>query len=417
MRPTPLATTLLLALTVVPAPALRSQPQTPSMFVVRGRVSDPGGAPVADAQVRARGSVTAQARTDGAGRFVLVIPLGSAASLRRVPLAFELRVEGKAGRLPLAGSGSTFQLDVRGEGERVRVRSNVAAAADAVIGALLAGPSNATVELAFGGPARSGAATFVVRELRVLGNGSAEAIPVAPPSIPVVATPAPAPSVTPARTPAVRNPARARTDSTARAGRTTTKPAEPAAPATTKPVPRRLQSPLSREPIPAGARIETSTVVRGTPTSGVPAGTGREPRVIPAERPEGAKPPPADSAARVRRIEPFTPPPAEPAPPETCTCRVRGTVEILWTGRPLEERVPVTVSLSGYSSPASRVDLFMGPPREFEFGPLPCRDVRLEAHAHGRLRYALATGDSLMLIRCAGGGLRQLRVVLVPVRR
>lgn len=117
---------------------------------------------------------------------------------------------------------------------------------------------------------------------------------------------------------------------------------------------------------------------------------------------------------RVRRIESFAPR-IERAEPDSCACRLRGTVEVAWPGRPSESRLPVTITLDGPATQTRRVELFMGPPREFWFGPIPCGDYRVTVRATGRQRYGLVTGDRPLIVRCEGPG--EIRLVLEPLRR
>ena len=116
--------------------------------------------------------------------------------------------------------------------------------------------------------------------------------------------------------------------------------------------------------------------------------------------------------SRVQRIDPFSAPAARNNEPDTCACRLRGTVEVDWD-RPLEQDLPVEIVLTGPASQRAEVELFIGSPREFHMGPLPCGTYQLELRPGGRLRYALARGDSR--IECRGSA--QVRVVLTPVRR
>ncbi|MCC6649709.1 MAG: hypothetical protein IT348_01015, partial [Candidatus Eisenbacteria bacterium] len=134
----------------------------------------------------------------------------------------------------------------------------------------------------------------------------------------------------------------------------------------------------------------------------------------PVATPAPVVPAPARPAnPRVFTIEPFAPAPAAGAP-DTCACRLRGTVELDWE-RPLEKDVPVELTLEGPARQSTSVDLFMGPPREFRLGPLPCGDYRLLVKARGKYRYALVRGDSVVTVRCEGH--TQTRVVLEPARR
>jgi hypothetical protein len=96
---------------------------------------------------------------------------------------------------------------------------------------------------------------------------------------------------------------------------------------------------------------------------------------------------------------------------DSCACRLFGTVEIDWE-RPLERNFPIELTLAGPATQQVEVEMFMGSPREFRLGPLPCGDYRLVVRPRGRYRYAITRGDSVVSIRCAG--VTQARVVLVP---
>jgi hypothetical protein len=116
---------------------------------------------------------------------------------------------------------------------------------------------------------------------------------------------------------------------------------------------------------------------------------------------------PEDAAAAV--------PPSAPAPTDTCTCSLRGTVEVHWDDRPLEEDFLVVVDLDGPTRRSVPVEMDMGSPREFRVGPLQCGRYQLSARPQGRLRYTLAGGDSVMTVPCRGSS--QARMVLVPAKR
>jgi len=98
---------------------------------------------------------------------------------------------------------------------------------------------------------------------------------------------------------------------------------------------------------------------------------------------------------------------------DTCACRVYGTVEIDWE-RPRERNFIVDVSLSGPATQSGEVELFMGSPREFRLGPLPCGDYKLTVRPHGRVRYTLRRGGNTIDVHCAG--FTQVPIVLVPKR-
>ena len=83
--------------------------------------------------------------------------------------------------------------------------------------------------------------------------------------------------------------------------------------------------------------------------------------------------------------------------------------------RPLEKNIPVELTLEGPARQSTSVDLYMGPPREFRLGPLPCGEYKLTVRPRGRYRYALVRGDSVLTVRCDGH--TQQRIVLEPVKR
>lgn len=188
---------------------------------------------------------------------------------------------------------------------------------------------------------------------------------------------------------------------------------------------RRPEAPASASvpaAIPTVARDTGAAVPRATVLPPVPPATPDPVRdttvahaeVVVREAPPGERPVSSVLGPRVRRIESFA---ARPAPdaPDPCACRLHGTVEVAWPGRPAESRLPVTITLDGPASQTRRVELFMGPPREFWFGPIPCGDYRVQVRATGRQRYGLVTGDRPLVVRCEGDG--EIRLVLEPLRR
>jgi hypothetical protein len=102
------------------------------------------------------------------------------------------------------------------------------------------------------------------------------------------------------------------------------------------------------------------------------------------------------------------------APRDSCRCSVRGTVEIDWR-RPLEDHTSIRLELDAPGAKSAEVSLFMGTPREFRFGPLPCGTWRLTVKAMGKLRYTDARGTAPRIIPCSG--MVETRVILVPAKR
>lgn len=390
-------------------------------LVIRGRAVDQAGAPLAGARISARGSATLTATTDALGRYVLRTVIGSPASLARAPFTLEVRAEYDGRRLPFAIQGSAFALDVsmvRGNRAVARIRSNAPSAALAVAAAFVSNiAAEAVVEVEFGGSGPSGAPRLsAVEEVPVPdapgGMGSGDSSNPAPPrttavSKPTSAGPAPPTALRTAPTPprvastfaqrdSVRNAAsaeaarvrRARADSLARLRDAARK--RDSAPRT-QPGATRPLAPSVTLSARSADTLRTLLLVVDVDSTAVPA---------------------LDGPARVQRIDPFSAPAARSIEPDTCACRLRGTVEVDWD-RPLEQDLPVEIVLTGPASQRAEVELFIGSPREFHMGPLPCGTYRLEVRPGGRLRYALARGDSR--IECRGSA--QVRVVLTPVRR
>ncbi len=362
-----------LALLVPALAGLASAQVAPRTIVVRGRTLAPDGKSLAGARVMARGSVSVSALTDDEGRYALSLPLGMPAALKRLPFRIEVRAEAQGRRLGLSGGGTSLVVDAAwqaGSG-RVRVHSNRAAAANAVVTALeLESVPVAWIEADFGGAATGGAEGSFSRD--AILPGEAPPPPAAPRDSAAVAT---VPPPAPAR------------DSVVLA---------PAPPAAT----RDSVAPATAPP-PAAPRA----VPRNSARSAAPP-----PRVVASSR-EVAAPPPRPSA--VRAMDPYVRRDSVPRA-DTCRCSVRGTVEIGWD-RPLEEHTPVTLVLDAPGARPVEVSLFMGAPREFRFGPLPCGEWRLGYKAGGRLRYADARGDSTRVVPCTGA--TETRIVLLPLRR
>jgi len=362
-----LAAAALLAL-AAPAHAGMGDSRT---LVVRGRVTDAAGRPLAGARLEMRGATSMSAFADTGGRYSLTVPIGSAASLERGPFAIELRASANGRRVALAGGASALALEIAATtGTRVRVRSNLRDATDALIAAFAcSGEATAWVVADFG--AGGGGGTAALREVAEVDVEHPEA-PTAAATAPVApAMPAPGAGA-------------AQGDSaTARAR-----------PATTKPAAHR-----------AGVADSAVTASRAKPPGAARPAAQR------ATKPR--RPAPADTAAHPVAATPPRPARIRPAAPplDSCSCRIVGTIEVDWE-RPLEQDFDVTLSAVGPDSAAARVHLFMGSPREFAIGPVRCGDYAFSIATRSRQRYALASEDSVVGCR----GRTQVRVVLVPAR-
>ncbi|MCC6349439.1 MAG: hypothetical protein IT347_07600 [Candidatus Eisenbacteria bacterium] len=427
---------------LVPALAGPASAQVaPRTIVVRGRTLAPDGKPLAGARVMARGSVSVSALTDDEGRYALSLPLGMPAALKRLPFRIEVRAEAQGRRLGLSGGGTSLVVDAAWQagGGRVRVHSNRAAAANAVVTALeLESVPVAWIEADFGGAATGGTEGSFSHDAILPGEAPpppAETPPmpraVAPPAGTADPNPAPAaiardsvaladapPPLAPRDSVAVATapPPAAPRDSAAVA---TVPPPAPArdsvVPAPAPPAATRDSVVLAPAP-PAATRDSVALATAPPPAAprAVPRNSARSapppPRVVASSR-EVAAPPPRPSA--VRAMDPYVRRDSVPRA-DTCRCSVRGTVEIGWD-RPLEEHTPVTLVLDAPGARPVEVSLFMGAPREFRFGPLPCGEWRLGYKAGGRLRYADARGDSTRVVPCTGA--TETRIVLLPLRR
>ena len=445
-------------------------------LVVRGLVAKADGKPAVGARVSAKGpkgGVNVSATTDERGRFSLQMPMGSPSAIRAAAFSVEVRAEDKGKRLPLATGAPALGLvvDFAPGTSRLRVRSNSPAATAAVITAFVQdGAPTAWVDADFGGAVRANGdmALHAEDEIGMAGiapaPGSSEREP-APERTKPVPTRTPAPIRIKPESPAP-TPAPAPPPVTTQA--TVQPPAKPVAKTAAKPPrvgkaapdsaaiaraaaqaaaraearEREIAARRTRDSLAAVRRQEARDAKRAaaasrrkpaTPTT--PAGTTIAVTTAPADSassPQQAPPvatlapsspsspsAPRSNAAtpgatpRVVAIEPFAPPPVATGT-DTCACRLRGTVEVDWE-RPLEKNIPVELTLEGPARQSTSVDLYMGPPREFRLGPLPCGEYRLVVRPRGRYRYALVRGDSVLTVRCDGH--TQQRVVLEPVKR
>jgi hypothetical protein len=95
-----------------------------------------------------------------------------------------------------------------------------------------------------------------------------------------------------------------------------------------------------------------------------------------------------------------------------CGCVVEGTVEVR-SERPLSGGLRVVVTLAEEPAPRDTVELFMGAPRAFDLGRVPCGSHRLAVHPLSSRRFALVApaGEAF---DCATGRPQQYRLVLEP---
>jgi hypothetical protein len=381
-----LAATLLAAA----APAALAGMGDAHSLVVRGRVVEPNGNAVPGAIVTTRGSYAVTATSDEQGHYTLEVPLGSAAGLRRGPFALEVRAEDRGRRLRLASGAPalSFEVSLLQDGSTVRVRSNLRDATVALAAAFSqSGETTAWVELDFGGAARADGSMKldVIDDVDASGHAPPHPAPLVP--TPAGGQPAPATS-------AVH-------ESTA------TAPRSSLAAAREKHARGRSRKPRKQA---APARADSTALAARTPAKApapAPAGVFHLPSAGPMRVPATGPDP-----ERVKPIEAFAP--SSSTPFDTCACRLWGTVEIDWD-RPLERNFPIELTLAGPATQRTEVEMFMGSPREFRLGPLPCGDYRLSVRPEGRYRYGIARGDSVLTVHCTGT--MQVHIVLVPKTR
>lgn len=373
---------------------------TPRTIVVRGQALTSDGQPIAGARVQVRGTANVVALTDDNGRYTLSVPLGMPAALRQLPFKMEVRAEGGGHKLSLAGGGQSLVLDASWNAAKgvVLVKSNREAAAQSVAASLeIEEATVAPIEANFGGAAKAGANGSFSSEAVLAGSTrvAGTSVPTSPKdsaaAVPLAKSPAPAAAVTGAVLPTASASALPTASSSASPGGT--------------------RSPASSVAVPLAA-LKSVPARRDTLRIGDPAAAASPPGAQNSVA-KGATSNRAARAAQVRAIASLAGPDSL-APAGPCRCSVRGTVEINWT-RPLEDHTSVLLVLEAPGAQPAEVSLFMGAPREFRFGPLPCGVWRLSVKAKGKLRYTDTHGDTARVIPCAGTV--ETRVVLVPAKR
>jgi hypothetical protein len=418
---------LVLLLSAPPAPGAAPRPLR---LVCAGSVTQPGGRPVPGARVALEGVPGAAATADADGHFAFTHVVRDATAT--APQRFVLRASHRGWNLALPSGETTLAIELRGaaapgSGARLEVRANDAEVAKAVARALET-PGEAVVALD-------------ARFTRQIGREDRSAPKLTALEVVTLAVPEPAPAPPPlaAAPPASAPPERPESlrlfpgapepgsprpaPPPASATVSTPPPGEPArdtvaarmpSPPPPAPAPR---APAPSAPAPSVAGPTPVLVSVPAPRPAV-ADTALRPGIRVSVRPEtpaAASPdtPPAPGASPLRVVLGRAVP-AAPAPPSgtpECRCRVNGTVEVR-TERPVRGRPRVVVSLAGLPAARDTVALFMGPPRPFDLGHVPCGRYELEVRPLAA-RLARAEPDSTGFT-CVAGGLRQFRVVLEP---
>ncbi len=404
------ALSLLLVL-AVPCAAPAAAPRV-ATFVFRGGVAEPGGKPVRGANVLLQGLIEPAAATDAEGRFSFSYVVPDVDALAAAPLRLVLRASHRGWNLALPTGESSLAVELRlvrpADGSaRLEVRSNDAGVAGRVA-ASLGVPGDVTVALSGEFMRRLGAED---RSEPVLG--ALEIVRVAPPApatgaVTVAPVGARADSATvPATRPRSERPESMRLFPSAPEPGTTPRPA-PAPPPERQPRDTaRIRAALEPPgPAPArgapGAGAADTTVLHGIRVS------VRSDTTAPAPASAG---PGGGSVLRVAlgRELPRT---GSPTPDSgACECRVRGTVEVR-SDKPLSGALRVVVSLAGMPAVRDTVALFMGPPRPFDLGRVPCGRHRLDVRPLTARRFTMAS-PALDVFDCMARRARQFRVVLV----
>jgi hypothetical protein len=419
------------------APAAGSRAVT---FLFSGGVAEPGGRPVRGAKLLLRGRLEPAALTDAEGRYSFSYAVPDVAVLATAPLRLVLRASHRGWNLALSSGESALAVELRqvrmADGSaRLEVRSNDAGTARTVAASLRL-PGEATVALSGDFMRRMGAEDRSEPVLGVLESVSMAAGPELATGV------------------ATATPALVRADSAAAsAARPDTTGAAPGgeAPPPARPRPERPESlrlfPSAPEPgttppsdagSPPGSRSPDAAPVRMAPQPRADAEPSRRrttselgPRraVTAADtttragirvwvRSDTAAPAPASAGSgsgSVLRVALGRAVPDTQAPRPvsmTCECRVKGTVEVR-SEKPLSGALRVVVSLADLPALRDTVALFMGPPRPFDLGRVPCGSHRLEVRPLSARRFTVAP-PALDAFDCAAGGSGQFRVVLVP---
>jgi hypothetical protein len=429
--------TLLLVLAAVRAePAAASRAAT---FRFSGGVAEPGGRPVRGARILLQGLLDPAALTDAEGRFSFSYVVPDVDALAAAPLRLVLRARHRGWSLTLPTGASALLVElqiVRAEGgdARLEVRSNDAAVAKAVA-ASLGAPGDTTVALSgafmrqLGAEDRSEPVPGAVEVVRLAppapATGAARLAPAAlradSAASPVVRrdsamTAPPAAVAVPVPRPRPERPESMRLFPSAPDPGSTPKPT-PAAPVN-PPTADSLRSQVTAQAGSVPGSPPRRTFLPGETRVAADTDTTSRPGIRVSVRPDtiAAAPVAAGSGSKTAlrvalgRALPDTQPPAPAG--RDCGCQVKGTVEVS-SGRSLRSALRVVVSLAGTPARCDTVALFMGPPRPFDLGRVPCGSHRLEVRPLSARLFTVVP-PALDAFDCSAGRTRQFRVVLEP---
>jgi hypothetical protein len=442
-----------LSLLLTPAVARDAPAVVPraATFVFSGGVAEPGGQPVRGAKILLEGLIEPAALTDAEGRFSFFHVVPDVEALAAAPLRLVLRARHRGWNLVLPSGESALATELRivrsADGNaRLEVRSNDAGMARAVA-ASFGVPGDVTVSWSGGFMRQLGAEDRTEPAPRAL-----ELVPlVRPAPVSGVATVAPAAwRADSAAVPVVRRdtartalPAAVPVPVAVRAAAPVPQPRPerhesmrlfPSAPdpgTTPPPAPAAASKPprvdsLRLQGMAKAGIVEPSVPIAVRSTGGSSVERDTAAIVLPGIRllvrpdtipPDSAGPGPAAGAGRgtalrvaLGRALPDTQPPV--AAGRVCECQVKGTVEVN-SDQPLPGAMRVVVSLEGSPARRDTVALFMGPPRPFDLGRVPCGSHRLEVRPLSARAFSVAP-PALDVFDCSAGRTRQFRVVLKP---
>ena len=353
------------------APAPRSV-----RIVVTGTVTHPGGRPVRGARVELAGAPGAVDMADAEGRYALAHLVPDVAAAARERLRLVLRARHRGWNLALPSGAPSLAVELRlapaaGDGGRLEVRSNDPAVAK-VVAQALGSAADAVVVLEGRFVRLVGPEDGELPELTALEVTTVAAPPAAPPLAPPPAAPAASDSA--------------------------------AAPRVAPPLPAPGPPRAAAEPeAPAASAAGADTVSRpGFRVSLRSDTAAAEPAPAPG---------PAESPLRVV-LGRAVPGRSAAAPEAECACRVNGTVEVR-PESPVYGGPRVVITLASQPALRDTVAIFMGPPRSFDLGRVPCGRHELVVLPLSGRRLVRVEPDSTGFA-CEAGGVRQFRVVLEP---
>ncbi len=418
----------------LPAGSAAAAPVARSSVVVSGRVLDEAGAPVPQTWILVRGSRRLSALTDSTGAYRITVPGGTVEELAKSPVSIRVQARRKGMSLATRDGATELGIEMRVRRDttsiwRFQVRSNRPPVAALIAGAAMVDP-NPRVEVSV--------------DFRASRGTQVENLPVPLPAIQEIALVGPPPQgVEFARAPRGAElrgtevsvmPDGPLTPATSRAGEVKSSAATEEERAAREAKKRerdeaKKRQRLEREEKSRLAKAEraaadsAATLLAADPAAKKSRGRGGRHSIFADSR---EAPDTGDLATRpsqLTRIEPEIVLSRGPArsersanPPggaaQTSSCRVRGTLEVE-ADRPLAESMKVDVFIDGMPGHTDTVELFMGSPRTFDLGWVPCGPQAVGFTTHSRQRFRLRT---LSPITCRPGEIQHVRLVLEPSR-